>query len=116
MHAKFTVRDRRALDDGAEERSALREAEALESTADGVDEHEPGGLERELAGDVKVVDVVGDVLEDPVRRGPVRGLGGVGHGAATCERRGLGGGRGESGAGAREPGRGQRQRRQMRCR
>jgi hypothetical protein len=85
MHAKLTVRDGRALDDGAEERGALREAEALESAADGVDEHEPGGLERELAGDVKVVDVVCDVLEDLVRRGPVRGLGGVGHGAATCE-------------------------------
>jgi hypothetical protein len=116
MHAELTVRDGRALDDRAEERGALREAEALEPAADGVDEDKPGGLERELAGHVKVVDVVCDVLEDLVRRGPVRGLGGVGHGAATCERRGLGGGHGESGAGAREPGRGQRQRRQMRCR
>lgn len=56
-----TIRDDSALDDGAHEARALLEAQALEAAADGVDEAEPGSLERELGRDLGVVHIVRDV-------------------------------------------------------
>jgi len=52
------------LDDRSEEFCALGESQTLETTSNGIDKTEPGGLVRELGGNLVVEDVVSDVLND----------------------------------------------------
>ena len=53
-----------SLDDRSEEFRALGEPQTLETTPNGIDKTEPGGLVCKLRGDFVVEDVVGNVLND----------------------------------------------------
>ena len=52
------------LDDWSKEFRALRESQTLETTSNSIDKTEPGGLVRELGGNLVVEDVVSNVLDD----------------------------------------------------
>lgn len=62
----LTVGHDGALDDGAEDLGALGEAQSLETTANGVNEAQPGRLEGKGRLDLEAVDIVCNVLEDLV--------------------------------------------------
>jgi hypothetical protein len=62
----LTIGHNRSVHDGSEDLGALGESQSLETTANGVNQAQPGGLESERGLDLVVVDIVGDVLEDLV--------------------------------------------------
>lgn len=64
-----TVGDNGALDNGAEELGALGETQTFESTTDGVNQTEPGGLKCEVRLDFVVVYIIGNVFKDLVGLG-----------------------------------------------
>lgn len=63
----LTVGDNGPFNDWAQKLRAVREAEGLETTSNGVNETQPGGLEGKIGVDLVVVNIVCDILEDLIR-------------------------------------------------